>query len=233
MNKLLFIKCLFITSLIISNVVTGKILHIFGFVIPGAALCYAFTFLCTDIISEIEGKKKAHELVLIGFLCSMFASGLIFLTQQLPPAPFALDKAEAYNTLLGINSRVVGASMCAYFISQWIDVSIFHAIKKKTKGKYKWIRNTFSTMGSQLIDTGIFITIAFYGTVPNIWGMIVGQYLLKVIIAILDTPVFYLLTKTTLKNETRNNETRNNETRNNETRNNQTNVNCHRRKSGT
>ena len=198
-SKILLVKCIFVTSLIIANVVAGKIVIFFGFVVPGAAICYAFTFLCTDIISELRGKKEAQELVIIGFICSLFASFLIFITQLLPTAPFALEKAEAYKTLLGINFRVVVASMTAYFLSQWVDVLIFHRLKAWTKGKHKWLRNTGSTSLSQIIDTSIFITIAFYNAVPNIWIMIGSQYLLKLIISILDTPIFYLLVKTNKK----------------------------------
>ena len=194
-RNILAIKLIFITSLILANVTAGKILDIYGFIVPGAALCYAFTFLCTDLISEIKGKKEAHELVLLGFFCSLFASGLIFLTQLLPAASFAQDKADAYRILLGINFRVVIASMTAYLISQWIDVIIFHKIRKATKGRHKWLRNTASTSLSQVIDTSIFIGIAFYGVVPNIWIMVMSQYILKVLIAIIDTPFFYLLTK--------------------------------------
>ncbi len=194
-RNILFIKLLFITSLILANVTAGKVLDLFGFIVPGAALFYAFTFLCTDLISEIRGKKEAHELVLLGFFCSIFAAALIYLTQLLPGAAFAQKQSDAYDILLGINFRIVVASMTAYFTSQWIDVIIFHKIKKKTKGKHKWLRNTLSTSTSQLLDTSIFITIAFWHIVPNIWMMIISQYLLKVMIAIIDTPLFYLLTK--------------------------------------
>lgn len=198
MNSLQVVKVIFITSLIVANMVTGKILNLFGLVVPGAAICYAFTFLCTDIVSELEGKKEAHRLVILGFICSIFATGLIYLTQILPAADFATGQAEAYSILLGINPRVVIASMVAYFISQWVDVNIFHAIRNKTGGRHKWLRNTASTSMSQILDTGIFITIAFWHVVPNIWVMIGSQYLLKLFISIMDTPVFYLLTNTKL-----------------------------------
>lgn len=191
------IEAIFIASLLVANVVTGKILQIGPFVVPGAFLLYAFTFLCTDLLCELYGKEEAIKMVKIGFVVSLFSAAMIFLTRLLPAALFALDKQEAYDVLLGTNLRFVIASMLAYYLSQTWDVWLFHKIKAKTGIGKKWMRNNFSTMTSQLIDTSIFITIAFWGVVPNLWLMIVSQYILKLLIAALDTPVFYLLTRET------------------------------------
>ena len=111
----------------------------------------------------------------------------------MPVAPFADNQAE-FSSVLMSTFRVVCASMIAYLFSQTWDVFIFHKIREKNT-KYKWIRNNASTMTSQIIDTAIFITIAFWGTVPSIVVMIFSQYLIKVIYAALDTPFFYLLTR--------------------------------------
>ena len=194
MKKTIIIS-LFITSLIIANVVTGKILNIFGLIIPGAVLLYAITFLMTDLMSELYGKKESQQLVKVGFIASVFASCMIYLTGLLPAAVFSKATSDAYNILLGLNMKFVFASMVAYYISQSWDVWFFHFIGEKTNGKYKWLRNNASTMTSQMIDTSIFITIAFWGVVPNIWIMIVSQYFVKLIIALLDTPLFYFFTR--------------------------------------
>lgn len=196
-NKKMIIESLFITSLVISNVVTAKILQLGLFIVPGAVLLYAFTFTCTDLISELYGRKEAQKLVNTGFIMSIFAMIMIYLTGMLPSAPFALQVQDAYNTLLGTNFRIVAGSMLAYYISQTWDVWIFEKFKEKTNGKKKWIRNNLSTMTSQLLDTAIFITIAFIGNVPSIIWMIFSQYIVKLIIAALDTPIFYLLTRET------------------------------------
>ena len=89
---------------------------------------------------------------------------------------------------------MVFASLIAYMAAQSWDVFIFHLLKDKTGDKYKWLRNNASTMSSQIIDTLIFITIGFYGVVPNIWVMVASQYVVKFVLALLDTPFFYLLT---------------------------------------
>jgi len=186
---------LFVASIIVANVVAGKIIMLGSFILPAAVVAYAVTFLMTDITSEIWGRKEANRLVLLGFICSVFASLLIYVAGLLPAAPFAMDQNNAFKIILGMNWKFVMASMIAYYVSQSWDVWMFHVIGKVTKGKHKWLRNNVSTMTSQVLDTAIFITIAFYGIVPNLWAMILSQYIFKVILATIDTPIFYLITR--------------------------------------
>lgn len=194
-NKFMLLNTLFVTSLVISNVVSNKVLQLGPLQVPGAALCYCITFLCTDIIGEIWGRAEANRTVKLGFICQLVASLLILLTQYLPAASYATTVSDAYDILLGTNWRFFLASMTAYIISQSWDVWLFHKLKNVTSGKYKWIRNNVSTMTSQLIDTLIFITLAFYGKVPNIGIMIISQYVLKLILALCDTPFFYFFSR--------------------------------------
>ena len=182
-------------SLIIANVVAGKVVDLFGFIVPSAVVAYGITFLCTDIIGELYGKDEANKTVKLGFIIQVCSLFLILLAIALPPAVFAQDFSAMFSTVLGQSSRVVIASLVAYLISQANDVWLFHKLKAKTNSKHKWIRNNFSTMTSQLIDTAIFITIAFYGTVPSIVWMVISQYVVKLVIALLDTPFFYYFTK--------------------------------------
>lgn len=200
-TKCVVLNTLFVTSLVISNVVSAKVLQLGPLQVPGAALCYCITFLCTDIIGELYGKAEANKTVRIGFLCQCVASLLILLTQYLPHAVYAEEVATAYNTLLGMNWRFFLASMLAYTVSQSWDVWVFHKLRDKYIAKHgsvkggRWIWNNASTMTSQAIDTIIFILLAFWGTVPNIWTMVISQYVLKLALAALDTPVFYLMTQ--------------------------------------
>lgn len=165
-----------------------------GFVLPAAVVAYPITFLMTDVIGEIWGKAEANRTVRNGFICQLISLVLISAAILLPVAPFA-DNQAAFEGVLGQSFRVVAASMAAYLIAQWNDVFIFHKLKEKYCGKYKWLRNNVSTLLSQLLDTAIFITIAFVGTVPNIFTMILSQYAVKASYALLDTPFFYLLTR--------------------------------------
>lgn len=193
----LLVGSLFVAGLVLSNVVTTKLVMIGGFVLPGAFLLYGLLFLASDVFVERYGRKEGQKLITIGFIGSIVASAFIALTQHMPVAPFAADMQAAYEVLLGTNYRIVLASMAAYYISQTWDIFIFSLIKDKTKGKKKWLRNNVSTMTSQLIDTLIFITIAFVGNVPGdvLFTMVYSQYLFKFFVAAADTPIFYLLTR--------------------------------------
>ena len=192
-KNLLILNGIFITSLLIANVVSAKIVTFGGLVIPAAIVAYPLTFLMTDVIGEIWGKEQANETVKLGFICQLISLILIGLAIILPVAPFADNQAE-FKGIMAQSFRVVAASLVAYYCSQSWDVWVFHKIREKGTGN-KWLRNNLSTMTSQIIDTAIFITIAFIGTVPNIWVMIGSQYLIKCIYALLDTIPFYYLTR--------------------------------------
>jgi uncharacterized integral membrane protein (TIGR00697 family) len=192
-RNLLILNGLFITSLLIANVLSAKIVSFWGMVIPAAIVAYPLTFLMTDLIGEIWGKEQANKAVKLGFICQVASLVMIGLAILLPVAPFADNQAQ-FKSIMGQSFRVVAASLVAYYCSQSWDVWIFHKIRSMST-KHKWIRNNVSTMTSQMIDTAIFITIAFIGVVPNIWTMIISQYIIKVVYAALDTIPFYLLTK--------------------------------------
>ena len=192
-RNLLILNGIFITSLLIANVLSAKIVSFWGMVIPAAIVAYPLTFLMTDLIGEIWGKEQANKAVKLGFICQIASLVMIGLAILLPVAPFADNQAQ-FKSIMGQSFRVVAASLVAYYCSQSWDVWIFHKIRSMST-KHKWIRNNVSTMTSQMIDTAIFITIAFIGVVPNIWTMIISQYVIKVVYAVLDTIPFYLLTK--------------------------------------
>lgn len=213
-SNLIGINMIFVVALVISNVVTAKLfktgITLFGspLALPGAALCYAITFLATDVIGEIWGKEEANRTVRWGFVGQVLATLLIIATQYLPTTD--PEAQAAYERLLGQNWIFVIGSMVAYFASQSWDVFFFHKIRNRyiekhgdTKGG-RWIWNNASTMTSQIIDTILFIGIAFgigFGWLFNreMWAtlgaMMIGQYGLKFILAVLDTPIFYLLTR--------------------------------------
>lgn len=199
-TNLIVLNCVFVTSLIIANVVSSKIVSFWGLTVPAAIVAYPITFLVTDVIGEIWGKEESNKTVKIGFGCQMLSLVLLGAATLLPVAAFADNQAE-FTAILGSTFRIVFASMVGYLCSQTWDVWAFHEIRcayiaknGTTKGG-RWIWNNASTMTSQIIDTAIFITIAFWGTVPNILAMIASQYVVKFVYAVLDTPFFYLLTR--------------------------------------
>lgn len=214
--NLMLCAMVFAVALVISNVITAKTVQtgipLFGstIMVPSAVICYCITFLMTDVIGEIWGAKEARMVVYGGFICQIIASCLILIGEALPAADPAMQ--NAYTTLLGQNVVFVIASMTAYLLSQTWDVRVFHKIRnsvlsrdESATGK-RWIWNNASTMTSQIIDTVVFITIAFgigFGwlfdtaMLPQLGAMMVGQYLCKFVLAALDTPFFYIMTRKT------------------------------------
>jgi len=212
-TNLMLCAMVFAVALVISNVITAKTIQtgipLFGstILVPSAVICYCVTFLMTDVIGEIWGRKEARTVVLGGFACQALATCLILVGEVLPAADPSMQ--AAYDMLLGQNAVFVIASMTAYLLAQSWDVFIFHRIRNHVlanggTSRSRWIWNNASTMTSQLIDTVVFIGIAFgigFGwlfdpaMIGQLGAMMVGQYLCKFVLAALDTPFFYLLTR--------------------------------------
>ena len=193
-RNLILLNCIFVVGLVVSNIISAKIINFGWLVAPAAIVIYPLTFLATDIIGEMWGKDEANRTVKNGLICQLISLLLIGVAILLPVAPFA-DNQAAFTAILGNTFRMVFASLVAYICAQSWDVFFFHLLKRKTNDKHKWLRNNASTMSSQIIDTLIFITIGFYGVVPNLWIMAVSQYIIKFTLALLDTPFFYYLTR--------------------------------------
>jgi len=191
---LVVLATLFVTCLLVANIIAVKLVSIGGWVIPAGIIAYPFTFLFTDVISELYGRRTASRVIWLGFGANILMVILVFGGRLLPPASF-WENQSAYESLLGMVPRIVLASMGAYLISQHHDVFAFHFWRRKTKARFLWLRNNASTMVSQALDTGVFITVAFWGTVPMgiLANMLLSQYIIKLIIAACDTPFCYLL----------------------------------------
>lgn len=185
-----YVISVIVALVVIANVIAGKIVVVGSFFVPAGVIVYASTFLLTDIISEKWDKQQAHKAIWAGFYANIILVVAVLIAINWPSAPFALEFSDAFSSVLGLVPRVVLASMVAYLVSQHHDIFAFHWWKKKTGGRYLWLRNTASTIVSQAIDTGLFITIAFYG-VLDIVPLLLGQYVVKLIIAIIDTPFMY------------------------------------------
>ncbi len=205
--KFVTLIAIFITSLTAANFLAAKIALLgevagISLLVPAGVVAYAITFTSTDIITEVYGKRVATKVVRAGFITQLLIIFYAWTAIQLPTAPFMQDITGVYNRLVASPPNIVLASLVAYIISQHHDVWAFHFWKQKTKGKWLWLRNNLSTTVSQAIDTVIFITLAF-GILPTVIGgtsipwelipnTILGQYIIKVLIAILDTPLVYL-----------------------------------------
>jgi uncharacterized integral membrane protein (TIGR00697 family) len=191
LNYLALLACVYAGSLVLAAIMASKIIKVGPIVVPAGVLAYCLTFLITDVISEIWGKEQAQTVVMGGFLTLVLVFVLTTASIVWPPASF-WPHQQAYQTILGSSARIMVASLTAYLFSQYHDVWAFHFWKRVTDQRFLWLRNNASTIVSQLLDSVIFITIAFYGSLP-LMPLILGQWVVKVGIALLDTPFVYLL----------------------------------------
>jgi len=186
-----------VMSTILANIQVIKIIPLFGLEASLGNIMYGTIFLGTDVLNEIFSKKDAKKAVYLGFVVML--STLAIMQMALWFTPHASDFASpALETIFGFMPRVVLGSLSAFIVSQLLDVNIFQWIKSKLpQDKFLWIRNNGSTMVSQLIDTLIFVPIAFWGLVPTnvLIGILISTYLIKIIVAVLDTPFIYLIKK--------------------------------------
>lgn len=183
----------YVGSIVVAIVVAGKLGSIPGlpdFSLSASIFVYSATFIFTDVLAEVWGKDVARRAVYAGAL--MYP--LLFLSTQFAidwaPHPFWAENQEAFAATMGTTIRIVIASFLAFVASQLHDVWAFHFWKEKTGGKHLWLRNNASTMVSQLIDTVVFYAVGFYGVFP-IGRLILFTYLIKLVIALVDTPVIY------------------------------------------
>jgi len=176
---------------VMANIFANKIVMFGNFSVPAGVIVFSMTFFITDLISEKFGKKYAKKAVWAGFFASLVFVISVYIVIAWKPAPFALEISEMFAKVLALTPRITIAGFIAYIISQNHDVWAFHFWKKLTKGKHLWLRNNASTIVSQLIDSVIFVVIAFYGIFP-IMPLILGQWVVKIIIALIDTPFMYL-----------------------------------------
>ncbi len=197
----LILTSMFIAALVASNLIFQKFFYWnplgwFRFELSVGILAYPITFLITDIISEIYGRKKANQVVIAGIFASFFSMIIILIANYNSAIDNSPVNNELFSRVFGLSPIAVLASMLAYLFAQFIDIRIFHFWKRKTKGKHLWLRNNFSTFSSQFIDTLTVLTLlCSFGVLP--WSMfktlLISGFLFKIIIAILDTPVLYFI----------------------------------------
>ncbi len=182
-----------VISIILCNIQVLKIVEMFGLTATLGNALYGSIFLATDILNEVYGKKEAQRGVWIGFYALIFTTVIMQLALLFQPAGDDFIH-PALQQIFSFLPRVAIASIIAYAVSQLHDVWLYNLIKNKTKGRYLWLRNNATTMISQLIDTAIFCSIAFWGVFPlDVFIEIaITTYLFKWAIAVLDTPFIYL-----------------------------------------
>ena len=181
-------------AVILANIQVIKLIQLFGFTTSMGNVVYSSTFLATDILSENHSKKDAHRTVIMGFAVLIATTLIMFICIKFIPHPDDISQ-DALALIFNFLPRIAVASVTAYLISQNLDIILFELIRKKFPGdNTAWIRNNGSTMVSQFVDNAIFTLIAFIGVYS--WQIIIEvflvSYVLKIIIAALDTPFLYI-----------------------------------------
>ena len=202
----LYLAGLFITSLVVSNLIfqkffywypfDGKIFGIRLFELSVGILPYPITFLITDLISEIYGKIAANRVVTAGIFASFFSMGILLIADYVPAMESSPVDNATFTQVFSLSPLAVLASMIAYLLAQFVDIRIYHFWKKLTNGKMLWLRNNFSTFASQFLDTfSVVCLLSVFGVLPwdLFFGLVLSGFIFKVIVALLDTPLLYLL----------------------------------------
>lgn len=167
--------------------------------IPAGLLAFPVTFLCTDLVSELFGRKKAQMLVWVGFFMNVFMLIVMTVNHWLPDTYGVSGGLNLYEGVYGFMVGNTIGSMIAYLISQTVDVRLFHFWKRFTKGRHLWLRNNGSTMISQLVDSTAILSILYFAgnlgdavtTAGALIILIFNSYIFKFFAALLDTPLIY------------------------------------------
>jgi uncharacterized integral membrane protein (TIGR00697 family) len=198
---------LFVTALVTAQLTAAKLLVVSlpllgALIVPGGTIAYAVTFFASDCMSELYGRRFALRTVQVGFAMNFVLLAIVWLTIQWPAAQDGIDPTM-FAAVLGSSTPIVLGSLTAFLVSQHWDVFAFHWLRDRTAGRWLWVRNIGSTATSQLIDTVLFTTVAFV-IAPTLldvgqvlpWSVVLsligGQYIVKALIAGIDTPLVYL-----------------------------------------
>lgn len=183
---------IFITCLITSNIIAVKLIHIFGLVLPAAIIIFPISYIFGDVLTEVYGYRQARQVIWLGFFCNLIVVVAIWLGQILPAASF-WDGQSAYERILGFTPRLLVASFLAYLVGEFTNSYVMAKMKVATQGRWLWTRTIGSTLVGQGLDSLVFMTLAFIGTIPlsTLSGAIVVQWLSKSAYEAIVTPVTY------------------------------------------
>jgi uncharacterized integral membrane protein (TIGR00697 family) len=200
------VTAVFVTTLIISNIIAVKLVNIGGLFLPAAVILFPVAYIFGDILTEVYGFARARQVIWTGFICNLLAVIAIWIGGQLPAAPFwsagAFSSPEnaqqAYQAILGFTPRLLLASFTAYLIGEFLNSIVLAKLKVRTEGRFLWLRTISSTIVGEGADSAVFITIAFAGIIPGggLVNAILSQWTFKVVYETLATPLTYLIVNT-------------------------------------
>jgi uncharacterized integral membrane protein (TIGR00697 family) len=205
------ITAIFVTVLIISNIIAVKLISFGSLVLPAAVILFPVSYIFGDILTEVYGYANARKVIWTGFLCNLLAVLAIWVAGFLPAVPFwsvgvfnsAETAQQAYTAILGFTPRLLTASFIAYLAGEFLNSFVMAKLKIRTQGKFLWVRTIGSTIVGEGVDSAIFISLAFWGILPGsaLWTAILSQWLFKVAYETLITPLTYLVVNFLKKKE--------------------------------
>jgi uncharacterized integral membrane protein (TIGR00697 family) len=192
----------FITCLIVANIIAVKLVDIRGFIVPAAVIIFPISYIFGDVLTEVYGYRQARRVIWLGFFCNLLAVVAIWVAQMLPGAPF-WDAQSAYERVLGYTPRLLAASFIAYLIGEFANSIVLAKLKVATNGRWLWLRTISSTLIGEGLDSLVFMTIAFAGTIPPdaLVSATITQWLFKTGYEILATPLTYVVVNFLKKQE--------------------------------
>jgi hypothetical protein len=193
--QFVIVVAVFITSLIAANIIAVKLVSVGNFVVPAAAvIIFPLSYIFGDILTEVYGYRESRRVIWLGFLCNLVVVVAIWIAQIMPAAPI-WDAQAAYERILGFTPRLLLGSFLAYLVGEFVNSIVLARLKVATGGRWLWSRTISSTLVGQALDSAIFISITFGGSVPTdvLLGMIVTQWLAKSAYEAIATPLTYLV----------------------------------------
>jgi uncharacterized integral membrane protein (TIGR00697 family) len=186
------VTAVFITCLITANITAVKLVGVFGLVLPAAVIIFPISYIFGDVLTEVYGYRQARHVIWLGFFCNLLAVAAIWVGQMLPAASF-WDGQAAYERILGYTPRLLAASFLAYLVGEFANSFVLAKMKIATGGRWLWTRTIGSTLVGQGLDSLVFITLAFVGTIPlaGLASAIVTQWLAKSVYEAAVTPLTY------------------------------------------
>ena len=192
----MIIVALFVTCLITANITAVKLVDLYGFMLPAAILIFPLSYIIGDVLTEVYGYRQARRIIWLGFFCNFITVLAIWVGQVLPAASF-WEAQEAYERILGYTPRLLFASFLAYLVGEFANAYVLAKMKIATRGRWLWLRTIGSTLVGQGLDSLVFITLAFVGTIPvaALILTIITQWLAKSIYEAAVTPLTYIVVK--------------------------------------
>ncbi len=185
------IAAVFVTTLVVSNVIAVKLVEVGGRVFPAALVLFPLSYVLGDVLTEVYGFREARRVIWLGFVCNLLAVGAIQVAIALPAAGFWTENQAAYETVLGTTWRIFAASLVAYLLGELANALVLARMKVATGGRFLWSRTIGSTLVGQGLDSVVFVTLAFAGTGAPLVETILTTWLIKVAWETAATPATY------------------------------------------